>query len=461
MSVLPGMEGPVAEILIVEDSRTQAEQLRHLLDKSGYEVTVALDGDRALAAARQRAPGLVISDVVMPGMDGYELCGLIKADPGLKNVPVILLTSLADPHDVVRGLQAGADNFLTKPYDDEYLLARVQSILANQELRRRGKAEMKLEILFGGQMYSISSERQQILDLLLSTYETAVQKNRELIEAQKELRLLNEQLEERVHDRTQALTVEIGERRRAEEEVRRLNAELEQRVVRRTAQLEAANNELEAFSYSVSHDLRAPLRTIDGFSQALQEDVAGSLDETNRDHLQRIRQATQRMDRLIDDLLTLSRVARSDMRRETVDLSELARSIAAELRNSEAERNVEFAIADDVAAEGDPALLRVALSNLIGNAWKFTSRQPTAHIEFSAAEHDGAREYFVRDNGAGFDMAHAGKLFGAFQRLHTASEFPGTGIGLATVQRIVHRHGGQVRAEGEMGQGATFYFTLL
>jgi PAS domain S-box-containing protein len=250
---------------------------------------------------------------------------------------------------------------------------------------------------------------------------------------------------------------DITERRVAEERIRGLNQDLEHRI----AELAALNKELEAFSYSVSHDLRAPLRSIDGFSQALLEDYADRLDEEGRDYLRRVRAATQRMGDLIDDLLTLSRVTRREMRRESVDLSGLARTIVEQLQKLDGDRDVIFTIEDGLRAHGDPHLLRVALENLIGNAWKFTSKQPDARIEFRAIrDDDGRLKYFVRDNGVGFDMAYSGKLFGAFQRLHRASEFPGTGIGLATVQRIITRHAGHVWAEAEVGKGATFFFTL-
>jgi PAS domain S-box-containing protein len=253
---------------------------------------------------------------------------------------------------------------------------------------------------------------------------------------------------------------DISDRKRAEEDLRLLNAELEERVRLRTTELQAAADELEAFSYSVSHDLRAPLRSIDGFSQALAEDAGSSLPAEAKGHLDRIRAATQRMAHLIDDLLSLSRVARSPMTRERVDVTDLAGRILAELGRQSPDRMVRLTIAPAMMASGDPRLLRVALENLLENAWKFTTGREDARIEVGQTKGGSAPVFFVRDNGAGFDPAYVGKLFTPFQRLHASSEFPGTGIGLATVRRIMHRHGGRVWADGQPGQGACFYFTL-
>ncbi len=256
------------------------------------------------------------------------------------------------------------------------------------------------------------------------------------------------------------VTRDLTERRATEQRILALNTDLERRVRERTNELVVLNRELEAFSYSVSHDLRAPLRSIDGFSQILLEDYERDLDEQGREYLRRIRAATGRMSQLIDAMLDLARLSRVELRREKVDLSAIARAVATELRRTQPERQVEFHITPGLRTAADPRLLRVLLENLLGNAWKFTSKKPHATIEFGATEAGGERAYFVRDNGAGFDMAYAGKLYGVFQRLHSSAEFEGTGIGLATVHRIVHRHRGRTWAEGAVGHGATFHFTL-
>lgn len=257
--------------------------------------------------------------------------------------------------------------------------------------------------------------------------------------------------------RTMVCIQDITALKKSEDEVRYLNEDLR----RRAAELEAANKDLESFSYSVSHDLRSPLRSMEGFSQALLEDYTDKLDAQGKDYLRRVQKSSQFMAELIDDILELSRVTRSDMQWQPVNLSEIAQSINTELLNAQPQRTVACKITPGLTALGDQNLLRVMLRNLLDNAWKFTTKTPRARIEFGTMEYNNNKKtYFVRDNGAGFDMAYVGKLRTAFQRLHTVDEFPGSGIGLATVQRIVRRHGGQVWAEGEPGKGATLYFTL-
>jgi two-component system sensor histidine kinase/response regulator len=405
------------EILIIEDSPTQAEHLRYILENHSYRVSTAANGKEALAAIAVRKPALIISDIVMPEMDGYELCRRIKANEVYRDIPFLLLTALSDPQDVIRGVECGADNFITKPYDEEYLISRIRHLQMDRNQPRRENSTGGLELHFGGQDYVINADRRQILNLLLSTYETAILKNRELSRARDELNDLNEQLE-------------------------------------------AANRELESFSYTISHDLRGPVSNISGSCQVLMQICAGNLDEQGKTFLGYIEQETRRMAILISSLLNFSKLTSQEIHREKVELGELAAVIAADLQLKEPKRKVAFSVAADATCYGDPALLRAVLENLLGNAWKYTGKREEPRIEFGTNESEGQTTYFVRDNGAGFDMSQAHRLFATFQRLHSEEDFEGSGVGLATVQRIIQRHGGRVWAEGEVGKGATFYFTL-
>ena len=406
------------KILIVEDSPTQAQRLRHILEQQGYEVGVAGNGRLALEMAPQFQPALIISDVIMPEMDGYELSRRIKANSDLRDIPIILVTTMSDPEDVIRGLECGADNFVLKPYDEHYLLGRVRYVLVNREMRRAEETGMGVEIYFNEQKHFITADRLQILNLLLSTYDAAIQRNKALNRSQEELQLLN-------------------------------------------AKLEAANQELESFSYSVSHDLRAPLRHIDGYIEMLVEDTRGQLAEKQQRYLKAITDASRQMGDLIDDLLEFSRMGRTEMRETSVELDELVRGAIRNLEMAVVGRNITWQIPSLPRVVGDPAMLKQVFANLLGNAVKYTRPRDAAQIEIGrAGEEDGRVILFVRDNGVGFDMKYADKLFGVFQRLHRADEFEGTGIGLANVRRIIARHGGRTWAEAVPDQGATFYFTL-
>jgi len=399
----PKQNTSAVEILVAEDSPTQAIQLKHLLEEAGYSVRTTDNGKQALVALRRWKPALVISDIMMPEMDGYTLCKVIKSNKRLKEIPVFLLTSLSSPEDIIMGLKCGADNFVRKPYDPSYLLSRVRYILANRELRKSERVQMGLEIELAGQRHFINSERQQILDLLLSIYEEAVQLNK---------------------------------------------------------QLEAANRELEAFSYSVSHDLRAPLRALSGFSRILMENYRSQLPDEAQGHLQRVRENSEQMGRLIDDLLAFSRLGRQPLRRQHVAPADIVRQALRDLHHEQDNRRAEISVGDLPSCQADPALLKQVFINLLSNALKFTRGRDPARIQIGWQKKDGELVYFVKDNGAGFDVRYADKLFGVFQRLHSAEEYEGTGAGLAIVQRIVHRHGGRVWAEAEKDNGATFYMTL-
>ncbi|HLP77996.1 MAG TPA: PAS domain S-box protein, partial [Candidatus Paceibacterota bacterium] len=275
-------------------------------------------------------------------------------------------------------------------------------------------------------------------------------------DAEEAVRRLNEELERRVLERTADLQAKSDELRESQSALMNIVEDLNKKSVA----LEAANKELESFSYSVSHDLRGPLRSIDGFSRALLDDYNDLLDDEGRENLHTIRAASQKMGRLIDDMLRLSQINRSEMRWTKVDLSRMIEMVIDDLRKAEPGREVDVLIAPGCTATGDAALLRIALENILGNAWKYTSRKPRAKIEFGVTETAEGRTYFLRDDGCGFDMKFVHKLFGAFQRLHTPDEFPGTGIGLASVQRVIRRHGGRVWIEGDVGRGTTVYFTL-
>ncbi|HEY6251743.1 MAG TPA: ATP-binding protein [Candidatus Angelobacter sp.] len=456
-----------AQILIAEDSQTQVEQLSHFLSARGYVVTATRNGKQALASAVQCNPAMVITDVVMPEMDGYMLCKKIKSLPVLKDVPVVLLTWLSRPQDIVRGLECGADSFIRKPYEEKYLLSQVEYILTNAELRKAKRLHIGVQLHFAGQSHFITAEKQQILDLLISTYEGAVQINEELEIKQRELQYAKENLEVRVTQRTeelasanQQLQIELAERKRAEDQVKKLNEDLEHRVIERTAQLAAVNEELDAFSYSVSHDLRAPLRHSSGFARALIEDHILQLTPEAQHNLKHIQEGTQKMSRMIDDLLNLARLDRHSQVLEMTSLNSLVHSVIQDLTPEIAERKIEWRIGSLPFVKCDPGLLQQVFANLLSNAVKYTRGRQRAVIEVGQSTIDGQAVFFVRDNGAGFEPKYADKLFRAFQRLHSDQEFEGTGVGLATVRRIIRKHGGRIWAEAEPNKGATFYFCL-
>jgi len=404
-------------VLIVDDDETIRKSMAAYLEDRGFGILEAENGRVGLEIFRSEKPDIVLIDLRMPEMNGLETLQTISNES--PDTPTIIVSGTGVMNDAVEALRRGAWDYVIKPIED--------------------------------------------MAVLLHTIEKALDRARLIHEN----RQYQERLEELVIRRTKQLeqandmlTQELKARTRAETEVIELNQELERRVIARTEELASVNRELEAFSYSVSHDLRAPLRAISGFSHAVLEDYSDKLDEQAKTYLSRVLDAARRMDALIDDLLCLSRITRSSIHCQPINLGTLAANTAKELRQREPGRRVDFVINKEVNAKGDPNLLQVVLDNLLGNAWKFTSKHHKARIEFGKTTHNGKEVFFVQDDGAGFDMAHADRLFQAFQRMHSDKEFEGNGIGLATVQRIIHRHGGEVWAKGEVEKGATFYFSL-
>ena len=692
-------KGPT-KVLVVEDSSTQAEKLKYLLEKNSYSVLTANCGKEALELLTKQKPAIIISDIIMPGMDGYELCRHIKHDENLKHIPVILLTALSDIADILKGLECNADNFVTKPYDESFLLSKIDHILLSNESNPSEKVQSGIEVAVSGKKFLITSQRRQIIDLLLSTHEIALQQKNQLLAVQEQLKASNEQLQQRIEERTAALneakrageamreseskyrnlfenmteevhfwqlvrdgegriktwrlidanpptlrtwdktreqvlgkttdeifgpgatehympvvqkifaegkpyfyedyfpnldkyfrftSVPFGEHyittgadisdikkvelalRESEQRLKyhaqnsplavvewdadyvviqwskeaermfgwtgeetlgkridtlnmiheedipivnktmeRLSSgkepivvssnrnhtksgavieciwynsvlvddkgkmastmslvqditerkKMEDALQRNVEQLGAANKELESFSYSLSHDLKSPLRAMMGFGKILLDDQFDKLDSTGRDFLQRIIGSADKMNGLIDDMLSLAKISRQEMTNQEIDLGEMARSIVGALQQNEPARIVDVVIAPDAKANGDARLMNIALSNLLGNAWKYSSKTPKPKIEFGIMEKNCERAYFVRDNGVGFDMKQSKRLFTPFQRLHSESQFAGTGIGLAIVKRVIQRHGGKVWAESEINEGATFCFTM-
>jgi two-component system, NtrC family, sensor kinase len=392
--VAAALLGP-RRVLVVDDSETYLQEIAEVLRGDGYDVVVARSGEQALEMLGVQPVDCVLLDLVMPGIGGKDTCSRIKASPVVRDIPLIMVTSVEDRHSMIEGLAIGADDYIAKSSDFEVLKARVRA-----QIRRK----------------QFEDEHRRIREELL---------------------------------RSELAAAEA----RAAREVAETRAAL-------TEELERKNRELETFSYSVSHDLRAPLRSIDGFSRILLDQHCAELDEKGQEYLRRVRDAAHRMGQLIDDLLLLSRVNRADLRREPVNVTDIAREVARELAQRDAARQVTFFVQDGLVANADPRLMRVVFENLLGNAWKFTAKVPEPLVEVGIAEDQGADAFFVRDNGAGFDMTYVGKLFAPFQRLHSEREFAGTGIGLATVHRIVDRHGGRVWARSTPGRETIIFFTV-
>jgi signal transduction histidine kinase len=403
-------------ILIAEDSRTQAEQLKFILESSGYTVEVARNGKLALQAIRDNRPDLLISDIVMPEMDGYTLCSEIKREPDLKDIPVILLTSLTDPEEAIKGLQSKADNFITKPYNKDFLLERIRSLLVNTEMQIQNSKEEDIKVLFSGKEYRIDSDRRQVISLLLSIFENAIEKNRELEEAKNSLS-------------------------------------------RQAKELARSNADLEQFAYVASHDLQEPLRVVTGYTQLLEQSYKGKLDSQADEFIAEMVNGAKRMQRLIKDLLEYSRVKTKPRAFEAVNCDELLNVVKQNLKLAIEESKATLYVDKLPVVKGDTTQLTQLFQNLIGNAIKFrTNIRPEIHIGVKRQADEWI--FSVKDNGVGLDPKDAERIFMIFQRLHSRDEYEGTGIGLAVCKSIVERHGGRIWVESKPGEGSNFLFTL-
>ena len=468
-------------LLIVEDDDVIALHLERTLTMLGYKILGRADeGVQAVKMAEALDPDLILMDIGLNGpMDGIATVEKIR---GRWGGPVIYLTSYSDVRTLERAKLTRPYGYILKPFNPQMLRATIEIAIHHYHIEAQVQSISRFPDEDPSPVMRISAEG-MVLYANRSSEPFATHWGCEQDFPIPEdwrtylsVAMVGTKIEvdipcgERIfacvwspipnEKYINLYAFDVTERRRVEAQLQQLNNDLELRVSERTAQMEVALRELEAFSYSVSHDLRAPLRAMNGFSRLLEEDYGPVLNAQGFEYLHRIQDASQRMSQLIDDLLNLSRLTRMEMHLEAVDLSQLARSVMEDLRKTNPVRSVEWVIAEGLQVRGDERLLRVVMENLLGNAWKFTERKALARIEFGCQPKDGQAVYFVRDNGAGFDMAYAAKLFGAFQRLHSPSEFEGSGIGLATVQRIIRRHQGNIWAESRTGEGATFFFTL-
>jgi two-component system sensor histidine kinase/response regulator len=415
-----------AKILIVDDRDDKRLAMETIIAGLGENILQASSGNGALKCLLNHDFAVILLDVNMPGMDGFETAHLVRQRKNSEHTPIIFVTGISDTEThVSRGYSLGAVDYILTPVLPEVLRTKVA--------------------------------------VFVELYKKTEQSRRQA----ERLRVAHDELEARVHDRTvqlasanESLQAEIIERRRVEEEIRKLNAELEQRVLDRTTELAEANQELEAFTYSVAHDLQAPLRNIQSYAQLLEEEFGSNVPPESMQYLRRIGTRVKHMAQLVSDLLNLSRIAKHELNRQETNLIKIVEEAISNAKAEAKDRDIEWHVQELTPVACDPGLIRQVFANLVSNAVKYTQPRPKARIEIGQINHNGEAPIYIRDNGVGFDMKFVDKLFGVFQRLHPAADFEGTGVGLATVARIIRKHGGSIWAESEEDKGATFYFTL-
>ncbi|MBC7474832.1 MAG: response regulator [Candidatus Sericytochromatia bacterium] len=474
-------------ILVVEDSATQAEQLKYLLESYSYKVETSINGLDAIEKINKNRPDLIISDIMMPKMNGLSLCETLKSNSSLKFIPFILLTSLSDPEDLLRGLESGADNFIIKPYEPNSLINRIRNLIKNFDPTEE-KFKMSMEINFNENSYNINSDRRQILDLMMSTFENAVNQNKELTKSQMELSLLNEQLEERVELRTSKLIEEIYERKKVEDELRNyqnklesmvenrtlellksnemLKQEIEDRIkiesdlAKRTEDLARVNDELKQFAYIASHDLQEPLRMVSSYTRLLAKRYKDKLDDDANDYINFAVDGAVRMQKLIDSLLYYSRVGTLLKKLKTIALNEIVENVKFNLQLLIEETHA--TITSDALPElkSDSTQMTQLFQNLMSNSLKYVKEGVEPIINISVKKRNSDWLFSITDNGIGIDKDDYERVFIVFQRLHSKNEYSGTGMGLAICKKIIEYHNGQIWLESEIGKGSTFYFTL-
>lgn len=404
-------------LLAIEDSMVQAKKIEAIFKNNELPFVICSNADDALLQIAKQPPVLIVSDVIMPGMNGFELCKLLKNSAATRYIPVVLLTSLQDSHDIIKGLQAGADSFISKPYDEQFLLSRINHLLDNTKTNYTENTNQTVDLLFDNTTYEINSDKRQIINLLLSVYESAMTRNNELLAIKTQLESTNNTLKQ-------------------------------------------ANDDLAAFAHTVSHDLKNPLNAIMGFSELLIQNKRCQCCTDEFSYMDIVNKSSKSMLMLINDLLNFAKSGINEMEKSEVDLGKIASSVFADISLRNPQYKIELKVNDNLHAYADASLLHIVFDNLIGNACKYSQKTLQPIIEIGVNELFGQEVFYVKDNGAGFDMAKADKLFQPFQRLHSNAEFKGTGVGLSTVKKIIERHGGAIWAESEIGKGATFSFTL-